>query len=542
MFSESAFYSVKQIYSSKLLLENALYDYPELGFKSPVVLPQGRCLPPIKKGGIDGGAEERRRIDSVLRPEGSPENLFVVIGLGSIHYRKGVDLFIQCAQRVMKKMGNKPVRFVWFGHGYDVDNDNRYSSYLNEQIIRAGVESMCTITHETDQLDHVYDLANLLFLSSRLDPLPLVSQDMMAHGKPVICFNKATGLADYLVDIPEVESCVVDYMDVEAAASRILQLVDSATEYNKVGQAMKSILENKFDFDLYARKIESECKELISLDKNILEFISKGTKKYCCPICNKTDTVYRFRWDKFLIITCPHCDGDFIFPKPSEEELKKAYDNPAYFGGGELRGGYTDYDEQTNLVMPLFKTILGNLEREIKGRRLLDVGCAYGMHLEVASGLGWKTTGVEISDHARAEAARRLHGKADFYESVSEIPSEQFDVVMLMDVIEHYSDPLKVFYELFNKKIIGPETRVIITTPNVRSETALADQERWKYYHPPYHLSYFSAKTFMEMFKQLGFSKIMISGIHPPSEQDKAGRITCSEGLLAIAWGKIDSH
>ena len=266
-FNESGFFAAKQVFSSKLVLENALSDYPNLANKSPLIMPQGRCLPPIKLHGCDKGVEERSRIDSFLRPPGSPENLFVVIGLGTVQLRKGVDLFLECAHKVSKMKSKVPIRFVWFGHGYNVKLDGDYSVYLHDQIKRSGIEQMCAITHETDQLDHVYETADLLFLSSRLDPLPLVSQDMMAHGKPVLCFEKATGLAEFLIEEPTVGSCVIDYMDVDGAASRIVELANDHSEYQRVGKAFEAVIGKTFNLDRYAEKIHEHCEELIAMEE-----------------------------------------------------------------------------------------------------------------------------------------------------------------------------------------------------------------------------------------------------------------------------------
>jgi glycosyltransferase involved in cell wall biosynthesis len=267
-FNESAFYSAKQIFSSRLILENALQDYPKLALKSPIVIPQGRCNPPLNQDNRVESEEERFRLGSLLRPSGSPDNLFVVIGLGTVQLRKGVDLFLECAHKVSKLQSKVPIRFVWFGHGYDVKLDGEYSVYLHDQMKRSGIEHMCKITHETDQLDHVYDAADLLFLSSRLDPLPLVSQDMMAHGKPVLCFEKATGLAEFLVDDPTVRDCVIDYMDVEGAASRIVELANDHTEYQRVGKALNAVLEKTFNLDSYAERIHEHCEELMPLEES----------------------------------------------------------------------------------------------------------------------------------------------------------------------------------------------------------------------------------------------------------------------------------
>jgi glycosyltransferase involved in cell wall biosynthesis len=264
-FCQSSLFSAKQIYSSQLVLENALSDFPNLQNKSKMILPQGRCHAPIKKQGNDEGMKEREKVISILRPPGSPENLFVVIGLGSVQYRKGVDLFLECASKV-RKLGSKvPIRFVWFGSGYDPKNDFGYSCFLRDQIIRLGTEQMCAITHETEQLNYVYESADLLFLSSRLDPLPLVSQDMMAHSKPVVCFDKATGLAQFLMEDPSVSTCVIDYIDVGGAASRIVELANNRDEYQRVGKAFQAIQEKTFNLDRYGEQIYKQCEELIAL-------------------------------------------------------------------------------------------------------------------------------------------------------------------------------------------------------------------------------------------------------------------------------------
>ena len=59
------------------------------------VLPQGMCLPPLRPR-----PAERARIRSSLRPAGWPADTVVILGAGTVTFRKGVDLFIACAKRV----------------------------------------------------------------------------------------------------------------------------------------------------------------------------------------------------------------------------------------------------------------------------------------------------------------------------------------------------------------------------------------------------------------------------------------------------------
>jgi glycosyltransferase involved in cell wall biosynthesis len=264
-FTESARFSSTQIFSSKLILDNALEHYPNLADKKPLIIPQGRCLPPIRKENNNEIYKEKLRISNILRPPGSRDNLFVVIGLGTVEMRKGVDLFIQCAHKVSKIQSKSPIRFVWLG---DLKHDIGYSQYLPDQIKRLGIEHICEIAHQTNQINHVYEKSDLLFLSSRLDPLPLVSQDMMACAKPVICFDKATGLAEFLKHNPTVDQYVVDYMEVEAAASMIVKLANDQNEYQRVGKAFQCILDEKFNLDSYVKEIYKNCERIIALNES----------------------------------------------------------------------------------------------------------------------------------------------------------------------------------------------------------------------------------------------------------------------------------
>ena len=71
-----------------------------------------------------------------------------------------------------------------------------------------------------------YELSDILFLSSRLDPLPNVAIDAMFNRLPVICFDNTTGIADHLKENGLGEDCVIPYLNVEQAALRLAELID----------------------------------------------------------------------------------------------------------------------------------------------------------------------------------------------------------------------------------------------------------------------------------------------------------------------------
>ena len=76
-------------------------------------------------------------------------------------------------------------------------------------------------------MEPAYALADVFFLSSRLDPLPNVTIDAALRAIPVVCFEGATGMADLLAADALASQCVVPYLDVDAAAGLIARLADN---------------------------------------------------------------------------------------------------------------------------------------------------------------------------------------------------------------------------------------------------------------------------------------------------------------------------
>jgi 2-polyprenyl-3-methyl-5-hydroxy-6-metoxy-1,4-benzoquinol methylase/glycosyltransferase involved in cell wall biosynthesis len=214
--------------------------------------------------------------------------------------------------------------------------------------------------------------------------------------------------------------------------------------------------------------------------------------------------------DGYAIWRCPASAVDFVHPTPAPEALKRLYDRSEWFEAGE-RGGYASYDSQTDPTPFWLVSLLDRLTAERQNPSILDIGCAYGTHLASAWKKGWQAFGVEPSRHARSEARKR-HPGLYVSETVEEIPPHRFDLILILDVIEHLVDPYPLFWELASRGAIGPETIVVVTTPNARSEDALADPMGWTFRHPPSHLVYYSATAFEELLRRLRFAHIKVRG------------------------------
>jgi glycosyltransferase involved in cell wall biosynthesis len=241
------------VFPAEVVAGSAREEHSELMQRPVHILPQGRTdRPPAREPKPELAPPPN--LPHLFRPPGTQPAL-VVMGCGSVHIRKGVDLFLSCAAAVMAMRPSRPVRFIWVGSGYDPENDSSYSCYLADQITRSGLQKSVAFTGEIVDVDAAYALSDLFFLSSRLDPLPNVAIDATMHGLPVICFDGTSGIADILSAHPATRECVVPHLDVQAAARTIVTLANNDLKRQQLGEAFRELGRATFDMDGYVRRL-----------------------------------------------------------------------------------------------------------------------------------------------------------------------------------------------------------------------------------------------------------------------------------------------
>jgi glycosyltransferase involved in cell wall biosynthesis len=262
-FTEALLWSNEVVFSANITLQSVLQESSCSDARAVHVLPQGRCLAPTTEITDEELEQERSRLRRLIRPEGSPDGLVIVLGAGSVHLRKGVDLFLEVAARVVAGQEGSNCRFVWFGNGYDPENDVHYSAYLVDQIHRAGLEDHVLFAGETQAIETVYEEADLFLMSSRLDPLPNVAVDALAHAKPVLCFDRATGIAEFLKDSGLGDHCVARYLDTAEMAEKIRALAASKSLRHEVGERGRTASASYFDLHDYVARLEVLARQAV---------------------------------------------------------------------------------------------------------------------------------------------------------------------------------------------------------------------------------------------------------------------------------------
>jgi SAM-dependent methyltransferase len=127
------------------------------------------------------------------------------------------------------------------------------------------------------------------------------------------------------------------------------------------------------------------------------------------------------------------------------------------------------------------RRLLEVLAPHAHGRRLLDVGSAYGLMLDEARKRGYEVLGLELSS-AGARHTREVLGARVIEASLEEaqLDARSFDVIVMTDVFEHLDDPVAALNRC--AELLAPGGVLLLTTPDPSSLTArLAGRRWWSY-------------------------------------------------------------
>lgn len=184
-----------------------------------------------------------------------------------------------------------------------------------------------------------------------------------------------------------------------------------------------------------------------------------------------------------------------------------AYYTRDYFQGGHS-DGYGDYEGSADVLRREFEGSLDAIRAQgFKGGRLLEIGCAYGYFLDVASAL-FDVHGVEIADAAASAARARGH------QVVTGVATQQNlgvnnDVVVMLDVVEHLPDPNEVL--ALASQSLRTGGALMLTTGDFGSAMSRLMGPKWRLMTPPQHLFFFTAKSMHAMLARHGLKVVSLT-------------------------------
>lgn len=214
-----------------------------------------------------------------------------------------------------------------------------------------------------------------------------------------------------------------------------------------------------------------------------------------------------------------------VRPTPSPEAITRFYAEEFYsakypqFNNSALEVQEADcefHDAHRQDIVERIELLSG---RPLAGQKMLDVGCGWGQAMQYFAAKGADCFGFdpapEAVDHVRSRGLQCVRAGM---ERMDVFGAQRFDVVTLMNVLEHLADPVGVMNEI-RSKVLSPTGILVIEVPNDFNALQIAGQKlhglkQW-WVAPPAHLNYFSASSLSRTLQGTGYAVRHIESSFP---------------------------
>ena len=245
-----------------------------------------------------------------------------------------------------------------------------------------------------------------------------------------------------------------------------------------------------------------------------------STHRETCMLC---DTTVNFKFVNKLrddetrnVYQCETCGHIQILPLSSREEDVLLYkeNDETYRRSHSSIAKFQNEENMMNKLRVFTEDTLIQFKKHInKNKKLIDIGTGYGWLVELMRNEGYEIDGVEISDKKRRLVKQRSGIELFNWNllDVKDVPKGCYDVVSLMHVLEHISEP-KIFLKRA-ADLLKPAGMIYIEVPNYDDYMKAILPEYNSFSYTRMHLSYFTCKTLSQLLINAGFKNIEIYGL-----------------------------
>ncbi len=199
-----------------------------------------------------------------------------------------------------------------------------------------------------------------------------------------------------------------------------------------------------------------------------------------CIVCESHNTrkLFYLKSNGLSALKCRKCGHVFINNSPiNSDNISDYYTMDDYTGKRQLQSEewYTEYysncfsNYEDNLissfVLKQFQEKADFFEKQFpQGGRLLDVGCATGVFLDMMQKRGWEVEGTEVSEELASYARKTFSLKIHLKDlTKEELEADPYDAITLFDVIEHIPNPNLLITACRN--LLKPDGLLLLRTP-----------------------------------------------------------------------------
>lgn len=263
-FEEILYWHTHTVFTSPAAARAVQRIYPYFNTERSSVLlpgPGKRSLPKL--------ADEPPRdaqLPPPLRSDAEPADA-IVVGWGPVTYEAGVDLFIACADAILRSGPGKRHHFLWLTQAVPEWTDSAYLQSIHTQIERMGLQEQVTLVHTPLSASLPLACTDLVLFPARSDLLQHSAMHALQQGKPVVAFAGMTGLADVMQGYGLEDSCLVRPGDVQAMAIKALELLEDRNARESLSHRLQSLDWQGLTMDAHARGLIDKAQALKRLSE-----------------------------------------------------------------------------------------------------------------------------------------------------------------------------------------------------------------------------------------------------------------------------------
>ena len=182
---------------------------------------------------------------ALRKRKGLPESGLIIFGCGTTDWRKGADLFIEVASHA-DGLGLENYYFFWIG----ADTGER--GQLETKVRELALESRVRFLGEFRDTRSYFAAGDVFLLTSREDPFPLVCLEAADCSLPIVCFDKAGGMPDF---VQNDAGYVVPFADTKGMAKKLMALCVNPEERARRGAIACQRVRARHDISITGEEI-----------------------------------------------------------------------------------------------------------------------------------------------------------------------------------------------------------------------------------------------------------------------------------------------